>query len=792
MLKKGRELQWTCRQCLRQQRQRQLSGGRRLLSTAASPAVTGSFSAQAHDDKILRDVFDSKPFWKEFSKRKAGPSAARIGLVGNTYLQRPDGFGDFAQVTLHKCQRLVEKILQAKSVDEYRGIARDFDQLSDLLCRVIDLTEFMKDIHPDRAFREAASQAHAMMYEYMNILNTMAPLHGQLQTALRDRTVTSAWSEEERAVAEILMLDFARSAIHRPEKVRQRFVDLSNEIVQLGSEFVNNVEPARSQVVVDSKKLTGLHPTDAANLTNRWTKKATIPVFSHESRVILAHAKDEGVRKEVYLANRTSSKDQIYVLEELLRKRTELAKISGYDTYADMTLSSKMAKTPEAVNEFLQTLVETNKDAVSAEISRLLEMKIKADPSATSFRPWDHSYYINRFLNQPSNRNRSRMIEQLPAYFSLGTVMQGLSRLFTHLYGVRFVPNETSPGETWNPDVRRLDVFDDSGHIAVIYCDLFSRPGKLPNPTHFALRCSREISHAEVNEAASLPSAHPAAHPNDGMATSYDPETKTLQQLPTIALICDFPTPSPSSSTPSLLPIDSVRTLFHEMGHAIHSVIGRTKLQTVAGTRCATDFAELPSVLMENFATAPEVLSLYARHWSTDEPLPASAIEHLNADAKLHSSMIGGTENESQILMAMLDQAYHSSLPLSSTFNSTDTYHQIWSQYGLLSDGSSTDSNGTRTSWQGFFTHLHGYGATYYAYLFDRAIARRVWEEVFAEGKFATNREKGEVFKKEVLRWGGGRDPWVCIEHAVGKGEGILAGGDERAMKEVGRWGVGV
>jgi intermediate peptidase len=305
-------------------------------------------------------------------------------------------------------------------------------------------------------------------------------------------------------------------------------------------------------------------------------------------------------------------------------------------------------------------------------------------------------------------RSKQRNSDVLSAYFSLGTVMQGLSRLFERLYGIRLVPHETAPGETWNDDVRRLDVIDENeGHIAVVYCDLFERPDKNPNPAHFTLRCSRHITASEIAD--HISQGHPLSSINDGMASSTTP-SGSLYQLPTIVLICDFSVPSPSNATrPVLLSFKETETLFHEMGHALHSILGRTALQNVSGTRCATDFAELPSILMEHFATAPEVLALFARHWETGEQLPYRMVrEHVE-----QVRLLEGSETEAQILLAMLDQEYHSALPLSWSqsqgggFESSKIYHELAERHCVLPDPK-------QTSWQGFYGHLFGYGATYY------------------------------------------------------------------------------
>lgn len=739
-------------------------------------------------DDVLRRVFDSKPFWKEFSQHRTATVPRKAGLVQNQYLTSPDGFRAFASVSLQKCQAVVAKVLQASTLDEYRALARHLDRLSDLLCRVIDLSDFIRTMHPNREIQEAATQAYALMFEYMNVLNTTTGLHDQLSKAMADPDVTSHWTEAETIVAQILIKDFKNSAIHMPPDERQRFVNLSNDISQVGSEFFNGAEPARSQVVFNANNLQGLDPMVVQKI-KRWNNKAPVPTMGVVPRLVLRSVQDEAVRKEVYLATRTASSRQIHRLEKLLLKRSELAKLSGYNSFADMTLSDKMAKTPEAVSNFLTSLISSNRGPVSEELAQLQNLK-----GDGQLQPWDQAFYVHKRVMEYSHSRRSRELSIIPEFFSLGTVMQGLSRLFDRLYGVRLVPQETAPGETWHEDVRRLDVVDENEqHIAVVYCDLFTRPGKLPNPAHFTLRCSREISAEEVAECAAMGED---AHPNDGMATAMDAKTQILRQLPTIALVCDFTEPASNrSARPTLLSEHSVRTLFHEMGHALHSILGQTPLQSISGTRCATDFAELPSVLMESFATAPEVLALYARHWETGEPLSKSAIHSMAMDRTAHGSIYGAAENESQILMALVDQAYHS-IPCDDAAKGIDTTeisHRVRSQYSSLPE---PDNIQPRTSWQGFFGHLFGYGATYYSYIFDRAIANKIWQDVFHSGRAAVDRAAGERYKSEVLRWGGGRSGWQCIagvlgEHNPSNANGRLVDGGDEAMREVGRWGLG-
>jgi len=776
---------WICSRCLQQfqhQHQRRLNSTFAATATARdSPpsALYGLSASGKTDDDALRKVFDNAPFWESFKRGASNKTPS--GIIGNKYLRHPEGFVDFVTVTIQRCNGVVEKVSRAETIEDFKYMVKDLDKLSDLLCRVIDLADFVRSTHPNRKFQIMAVKAYHTVFQYMNQLNTTPVLYDQLKKASDIPEVFESWTEEERIVARILMEDFARFGIGLDDATRQKLVDLSGEIAEVGSQFVEGMSPETPTLKFDSKRLKGLDPNLAKALT-KWGE-TRISTMHHEAQAVLRFVDDADVRRETYSAVRTAGSSTIARLEKMLKLRAELAQLSGYETFSHMTLENKMAKTPEAVNTFLKALYEDSRPSVLADLDELMELK-RGDAHQANFpnrmNAWDKFYYTQKMLSTMEGAYRQRTADSLSAYFSVGTVLQGISRLFDRLYGVRLVPKEAQPGEVWEDGVRRLDVISDTeGHIAVLYCDLFSRPGKTPNPAHFTLRCSREILPAELDEMQHMPHrfSSPIEAATDGMSVSYNAARNSYFQLPTIALICDFS--KPSSPRPTLLNIHDVRTLFHEMGHALHSILGRTALQNVSGTRCATDIAELPSVLMEHFAFDPSVLALYARHWDTNAPLPLALLENRLAIDNRN----GYSELESQILLAMLDQAYHSALPLHPAFNSTAVYHDTYTRFASVPEPAGT-------KWQGFFGHLFGYGATYYSYLFDRAIASRIWKGVFDEGKGggSLDRAKGELYKKEVLRWGGGRDGWVCLAGVLG--DGTVGEGGEAAMREVGKWGI--
>ena len=750
--------------------------GAAATATAQVPADR-SAGVQKQDDSILRQIFDSPTVWRGFPR-----TGQNVGLFQNGFLTGPEGFLIYAQVSLRKAQGIVDKVLNASSLQHYRDIVKDLDRLSDLLCRVIDLSDFVRATHKDRKTREAASEAWSIMYRYMNHLNTTTGLNDQLGVAMANPEVTKRWSEEERTVAEILKLDFMKSAVNLPKASRDRFVHLSQQISEVGSDFVEQMGPKQPYTSIPSSSAHGMDPLVA----RRFGRFGTIqlPSVSHEASMALRTIHDEDTRKTLYLASRTASTDTIQSLEAMLKLRSELAQLAGFPSYGHMTLRDRMmAKSPEEVWRFLAALAENNAASVRAEMAGLVQAKqSKTGQTHPKLEPWDKDYYMETIRR--SKRSSMKHPDSLSKYFSLGTVMQGLSRLFNRLYGIRLVPRETLPGETWHPDVRRLDVVSDTeGHVAVLYCDLFYRDGKSPNPAHFTVRCSREISPAEVEEAAQLAgvsglpafgSAEEAS--NDGMAMS-DREG-VLKQLPTIALVCDFD--QSFADRTAFLSFHQVETLFHEMGHAVHSVLARTSFQNVAGTRCATDLAELPSTLMEHFAADPSVLALFARHHETDQPLDYDMLARRLSQSKLFEA----SDVENQILLAMLDQEYHSAKAGEPSFDSTSIYRDLQLR------NANTPADAPGTCWQGFFGHLFGYGSTYYSYLFDRVLAERVWDVVFSKGRdgSALSRENGEHLKESLLKWGGGREPWRCVSDALG--EPRVAHGGTEAMALVGSWGT--
>lgn len=738
--------------------------------------------------KQLKRTFDDLDYWHEVNDHnfaavntkgrilnsfKIGSSPElKTGLFKNPYLKSPDGLRKFSRQSLTQAQDLLENMRSDKSIDGFVNYVMRLDRLSDTLCRVIDLCEFIRSSHPDTAFVTAAQHCHEEMFEFMNILNTDVALCDTLRHVLTDPEVLSKLSEEEIKVGKILLEDFEKSGIYMNPEIREQFIALSQEISLVGQDFINNTDYVRANYVkinCDEMRKSGINNL----ILNQLPKDIKgqhykIPTHGYISYSILRGCPDEQIRMKVWTAMHSCPDSQILRLDQLVRLRATLANLMGKKSYAEYQLEGKMAKTPEQVHEFIESLMDYTRPKTAEELRFIFDLKCKnldlrssdisEEAILSTVRPWDREFYNS--VHSIQQRRPSSDDQQISSYFTLGNVLQGLSDLFQKIYGIRLEPVVAETGETWSPEVRRLNVVSDrEGVLGVIYCDLFERPGKTSNPSHFTVCCSRQIYPNETD----LTTIQTGLN-NDG----------TQFQLPVICLVCNFSTSTDSfGKSICLLQLTEIETLFHEMGHAMHSMLGRTRLQNISGTRCATDFVELPSIIMEHFARDLRVLKHIGEHHETGQSVPEALLSTHLQDSKFMQHC----ETFSQAKMAMLDQKLHGEEIVTNMENLdvVAIYQQLERDLKVLVDDQS--------NWCGRFGHLFGYGATYYSYLFDRAIASKIWNALFSKDPYSTI--NGQKFKERVLKWGGSKDPWKCVADVLDKPE--LSEGGTAAMKFIGQ-----
>uniref|UniRef100_A0A8C2XK65 Mitochondrial intermediate peptidase n=1 Tax=Cyclopterus lumpus TaxID=8103 RepID=A0A8C2XK65_CYCLU len=568
------------------------------------------------------------------------------GLFGVPELSCPAGFQAATEKALKNTERLVERACSCPPGVE---TVESFDRLSDGLCKVADLADFVKVAHPDPAFREAAEKACIDIGTVVEKLNTNVELCKSLKILLESPDIVAQLDPDTRRVAELFMFDFKISGIHLDDKLRKEAVALHVKLLDLNNEF-----------------LVGSH------LPNRIASSAIPehlqPHFADEGSFIQvgglhADSPNDLVREIAYRIYLYPNADLMECLDELLKCRYKLAKLVGYDSYGHRALKGTMAKTPGLRGSF-------GTFKLSGCVCHTISLNTIC-------------FAHGRYNTEPSLYS---------PYLSLGACMEGLNNLFSQLYGVSLMSEHASAGEVWSEDVRKLAVVHETeGLMGYIYCDFFQRQDKPHQDCHFTIRGGRQCQ-----------------------------ETGQYQ-LPVVVLMLSLP--HPTKRAPTLLTPGMMENLFHEMGHAMHSMLGRTRYQHVTGTRCATDFAEVPSILMEYFATDYRVISQFARHYETG-----------------------------QIFYAVLDQIYHSQ-PQNHT--TTDILKEMQQKYYGL-------PYTQNTAWQLRFSHLIGYGAKYYSYLMSRAVASMVWKQCFVQDPL--NRDMGERYRRQMLAHGGAKEPMLMVE----------------------------
>lgn len=643
---------------------------------------------------------------RKFLSPRVDSSAEVTGLFGNPRLANPHSLLQFAMDSLLRAKEMNDNIVSGKS-PRNEWIKR-LDVLSDTICKVVDMAAFVRVSHPEHAMVFAAQQAHELMFDFMNELNTSTELYERVCEALDHETSLSA---EERRVGIILKHDFERSGIQFPADVRTEFVRISSRISIEGQNFLDNIRPALTHLTFPSAShMEGVNPMFLKAYTT-FTGKVQFPLDnSGIAEHVLSSAQRPEIREKVWRALHSASPEQKQCIRSILMDRARIAAIEGSPSFAAYELSDKVMQTPENVAKFLETLSASSKGLARQELNSL---GIK--------KPWDIAYAIAH--RRAAGRSRTGGLSVISNYFPLANVFQGISDLCYKLYGLHFKPGTLKRGEVWDPDVRRLDVFQGTERVGVIYCDLFSRAGKAPNPAHFTIQCSRRF---------------------------WEFEGEDGYQMPIIALVCDFV----ELEGECLLSPEEVKTLFHEMGHAIHSMIGRTQLHNVGGTRCATDFVELPSIIMEKFATDPRVLSIFAHHHSTGEPLPYPLFERYCRQTKFTQNW----EMSQQICLSFVDQVLHGVAARNDDFDPAKEYFNVVQKFAVLPD--------SHDDVYAQFGHLVSYGATYYSYLFDRCLSNMTWNRLFEADPLS--REAGDKFQNAVLKWGGARPASECLTDLLG------------------------
>ena len=500
------------------------------------------------------------------------------------------------------------------------------------------------------------------------------------------------------------------------DKIELRKID--TELSKLTLKFGENVLAETNSFELHLKneeQLKGLPESaiEAAEmLAKQKNKEGWIFTLDYPSYIpFMTYIIDRKLRKEMAIAfgakafsdNKHDNKNTILNIVNLRYKR---ARLLGYNSHANFVLEERMAETPDNVHEFLEDLLTKAKPAAENEFKTLTRFAKK--DGINKLEKWDSAFYSEKLKKELFDLEE----EQLKPYFKLENVIEGVFQISNKLYDLNF--EEIFSIDTYHEDVRTFKVTDSSNNfIAILYADFFPREGKR----------------------------------NGAWMTSYKEQwvKEGKNSRPHISIVCNFT--KPTKTKPSLLTFNEVTTLFHEFGHALHGMLANTTYPSLSGTNVFWDFVELPSQLLENWCYEKDALSLFAKHFETNKPIPMDFIEKI----KKSSNFLEGMQTLRQLSFGLLDMKWHSKDP-SNIKNVKEFELEAFSDTQLFPD---VHENCMSTS----FSHIFqgGYSSGYYSYKWAEVLDADAFALFLEHGIF--NKETAEKFKTYILSQGGTKKP---------------------------------
>ena len=534
--------------------------------------------------------------------------------------------------------------------------------------------------------------------------------------------------EDEKLLKETLR-DYRRAGLELPPDQRREVEQLRKELSKLGTDFDSNIVKANAPVMFTKADLDGLPDSFFASPGIKtgddvYTVMANV---TWQFNTVEENAKSEATRKQLYLIREMLAKDtNVPVLNQMLALRNKIALRLGYKSWDDYQTEVKMAKTGANAEKYINDLVAGSQPKFDSEVAELQKLKAAdTNDRNAKLEVWDWRYYSNQ-------RNKQKYAvdkEALRAYFPFQKALDGMFNIYQNIFGLKF--EKIVAPYKWIDDLQLYLVTDSATGepLGMFYLDMFPREGKF---NHFA--------QFDIISGKLLP---------DGK-----------YQRPTVALLCNFP--PATADKPSLLTHQDVETLFHEFGHALHSIVTRAKYGRFAGTHVPGDFVEAPSQMLQNWVWDKKVLDTFAADYrDPSKKIPTEIVKKMN-DAKLANS---GVLYRRQFAFASLDLALHNQHPEDLPYDCVAVSNPILEKVFLPIDPS--------TTFVSYFGHLNGYDAGYYGYAWADAIAADM-ATVFEKAKDGyLDKQAGMKLRREIYEPGDSRDVNVSIEKFLGRKQSI-------------------
>ena len=635
---------------------------------------------------------------------------------GNPFLTEyttPFGVPPFDQITIEdykpaflqgmdEQKKEIEAIVTNSEAATFENTIVALDQSGRLLSKVSSVFYGLNSANTNDEMQALSRELSPLMSKHNDDINLNAKLFERVKAVYENRENLNLDKEQSKLLEETYK-GFVRSGANLDAESQAKLRELNSEIAMLQLTFGQNMlaETNAFQLVIDKKEdlaglpenliANGAETAKAAGMEGKW-------IFTlHNPSVMpfLQYADNRELREKIFKGyinrgNNGNENDNKEVVKKLIVARLAKAKLMGFDEYASLALETRMAKQPEAVYKLLNQVWTPALKKAKEELADI-QAEIKKDGKNFTAEGWDWRYYADR-----AKRTKYALDEnEVRPYLKLENVRDGMFYLANKLYGVTFTAIENIPLP--HPEATAFECKDkDGSHLGVLYLDFFPRASKRGGAWCGGYRSQTY---------------------KDGKRVA-----------PVVTIVCNFT--KPAAGQPALLSADEANTMFHEFGHALHSLFRDVHYYGVSGV--PRDFVELPSQINEHWVFEPEMLNVYAKHYETGEVIPAALVEKMDKSGKYGQ----GFATVEYLAASLLDMDFHVMKEIPADLDVMKFEEETLSKRGLLKQIPSR----YRTS---YFNHTMGggYTAGYYSYM---------WAEVLDCDAYEAFKETGDIFNQEV------------------------------------------
>ncbi len=614
----------------------------------------------------------------------------------------------------------IQAIVDNQDSATFENTILPFEDSGRQLARVASVFFALTEADKSDEISEIEKKVQPMLTDLQNEISFNKELFARIKQVY-DKQHDTLTGEDQKLLEEIYK-DFVRKGALLSDDKMARMKEINLRISDLQQQWGDLLQAATNDAIVwvDKKEdLAGMSDADIAQCQKDAESRGgkapyAIVIVNTTQQAPLASLDNRELRKRVYeasihRADGTNPKYNTFpIVSEIAKLRAEQAELLGYPNYAAYSLDDTMAKTPENVYAFLMNLIKAYLPKADAETKAIEDFARKTQGAEFQLQPYDYFYYSAKMKKELLDISE----DEVKPYFNVDSVLiNGVFYAANRVYGLTFKERTDIP--TYHPDMRVFEVFDKDGtSMALFYGDYFRRPSKR----------------------------------GGAWMDAFAEQSRHWNQKPIIFNVCN--SAKAPEGKPSLLTWDEVTTMFHEFGHALHGMLSNCEYNKLSGTSVARDFVEMPSQFNESFATIPEVFDNYARHYETNEPMPAELKERMLKSINFQPCYALG-EN---LAASSLDMAWHmlASKDIPSADKAMEFETESLRKVGLLNPFIPIPPR-YMTS---YFNHVWGggYAAGYYSYLWTEVLAVNVADTFARLG--ALKPETGQAMRDKILSRG--------------------------------------